>query len=94
MKPDQGCIVLQANPEGVPIGVFMMTYMNHLYNKTENTAVEVAFWIDPKSRTRENYKELLGAYKYWAKKSGCTSLMMGKMKSRDEVETYSLRKVN
>jgi hypothetical protein len=92
MAPSTGCIVLLLENDKV-IGFFMMTYMNHLYNKREKTAVEVAFWIDEDKRTISNYKQLLGSYKYWAKKTGCNSMMLGKLKSRDEIETYVLRKV-
>jgi hypothetical protein len=90
-RTDGVVIVLYNN--GKAEGVIVASVMNHFFNKNHRTAVELAFWINEDSRSRASVKQLLGAYKYWAKRAGCHSILMGKLNNKNEVETYTIRKL-
>lgn len=83
-KPEDGIILLYDR-----CGILVASRIQHLFNKEENTAIELAFW----ARDKKAVKPLLKAYKYWAKRVGCTSIMYGKMKHKNEVEEYIIRKL-
>ena len=88
---DGSVVMLMDNKE--PVGVIAASYMLQLFNKKEKTAVELAFWIEPEYRSFKNMRLLLGAYKYWAKMKGCTSILMGKLKNDKDIETYNVRRL-
>lgn len=91
-REDTCCILLEAADKTV-IGILVCSHMSHMFNKSEKTAVELAFWIRPEHRTLSGTKELLKAYRYWAKKIGCTSLFMGHLQN-GSVETYKIKRIN
>ena len=91
-KEDTCCILLEG-PDKSVIGILVCSHMTHMFNKKEKTAVELAFWIRPEHRTLSGTKELLKAYRYWAKKIGCTSLFMGHLQN-GSVETYKIKRIN
>jgi hypothetical protein len=74
-------------------GFLVCSHMTHMWNKSEKTAVELAFWIKPEYKSFKAIKMILGAYRYWARKIGCNSLLMGKLTNPDEVETYKIRRL-
>ena len=76
-----------------PVGVLVASYVEHMFNKTEKTAVELAFFIKEDYRSYSSLKDLLAAYHYWAKQIGCTSIMQGKLKNKNEVESYTIRRL-
>lgn len=88
----QGCIILLVKRDK-PVGLLACSHMPLLFNPKYKSAVELAFWIEPEYRNNTSLKMLLGAYKYWAKRVGCTHIMYGKMKSNDISETYTVRKL-
>lgn len=75
------------------IGAMICSTMQQVFNKTEKTAVELGFWITEKHRTPGALKKLLQAYRYWAKRIGCTSILQGKLTDRNNTETYTIRKL-
>lgn len=90
----QGCFVLLVSETGQVDGLLIGSYMNHMFNKAEKTAVEIALYIREGVATRALYKKLLQAYRYWAKSIGCNSIMTGQLApSPTEVESYSIRKL-
>ena len=92
-EPDVSAVVLLMEGD-TPIGVLACSAMVQMFNSSEKTGVELAFWITPEKRTQSGMKKLLQAYRYWCRKIKCTSILMGKMKNDKEVETYSIRKLN
>ena len=91
-KLTDGSIILLLEGE-TPVGCLVASAVEHMFNRKEKTGVELAFWITPKKRTSEGIKMLLRAYRYWCKSTECTSILMGKLKNRDETETYTIRKL-
>ena len=91
-EPDASAVILLLD-EGTPIGILACSAMVQMFNSSEKTGVELAFWITPGKRTQSGMKKLLKAYRYWCRKTKCTSILMGKMKNSDSVETYSIRKL-
>lgn len=79
--------------EGKLIGAIICSTMQQVFNKSEKTAVELGFWITEKHRTPGALKKLLQAYRYWAKRIGCTSILQGKLTDRNNTETYTIRKL-
>lgn len=92
-EPDASAVVLLIE-NNIPIGILACSAMLQMFNSGEKTGVELAFWITPDRRTQSGIKKLLKAYRYWCRQTNCTSILMGKMKSDKEVETYSIRKLN
>ena len=91
-KQEDGVVILLLEGE-TPVGCLVASAIHHMFNKKEKTGVELAFWITKEKRTLTGMKMLLKAYRYWCKNTGCTSLLMGKLKSKDTVETYTIRKI-
>lgn len=91
-QPDRGVTILLMDEDRI-VGAVICSSARQVFNSAEKTAVEVAFWIIPEYRTRANLKNLLGAYKYWARKTGCTTIMYGKLKDKGSVESYIVRKL-
>lgn len=89
---DKSSIILLRS-EDKTVGLLACSVLQQLFNKNERTACELVFWVQPECRNIITLKKLLQAYRFWAKKVGCTSIMYGKMKSKYEVETYVLRKL-
>lgn len=89
---DNGCILVLKDKEDL-VGALACSHMTHLFNKKEKTAVEIGFWVKPSYRSFSAMKKLIGAYKYWAKKTGCSSMLMGKLKTNDTVENYVFRSI-
>jgi hypothetical protein len=75
------------------VGAVICSSMQQIFNRTEKTAVELGFWITPEYRTVTAIKKLMSAYKFWAKKIGCTSILYGKLKDGETVESYTVRKL-
>lgn len=90
--PNRGVTILLLE-DGVLIGAMICSTMHQVFNKSEKTAVELGFWITPEKRTPTSLKKLLQAYRYWAKRIGCTSILQGKLTDRKHTETYSIRKI-
>ena len=90
--PNTGVTILLED-EGRLIGAMICSTMQQVFNKSEKTAVELGFWITPDKRTPTALKKLLQAYRYWAKRVGCTSILQGKLTDRKNTETYTIRKL-
>ena len=91
-NPKEGIIfVLEVN--GVVQGVLVASSFAHAFNRSVLMAAEVGFWIDPEYRSVATIKALMRAYRVWAKTIGCTSILVGKLKSQGEPETYNIRKL-
>lgn len=90
--PNSGVTILLYD-DGRLIGAIICSTMQQVFNQSEKTAVELGFWITPKSRTPAALKKLLSAYRYWAKRVGCTSILQGKLTDRKNTETYTIRKL-
>ena len=91
-SPDTGVVILLVDNEAI-VGAMICSYMNQIFNKEEKSAVEIAFWIKPEYKSISNLKSILGAYRYWAKQMGCTSILYGKLKNDSSVESYIVRKL-
>lgn len=89
---DTNCIILLYQ-EGKAVGLIGMSHMTHMFNKSEKTAIELAFWLTFGHKTKSNAKKLLQAYYYWAKKIGCTTILTGSLKKDTEVETYKIKRI-
>ena len=90
--PNDGSVVLLQEGSRI-IGILICSAVYQMYNRKEKTAVEIAFWITPDARTLAGMKLMLKAYKYWATKTKCTSILYGKLKGKEEVESYIMRKL-
>ena len=91
-KLSDGSIILLLDRE-TPVGCLVCSAIEHMFNRKEKTGVELAFWITSSKRTLRGMKMLLQAYRYWCKTVGCTSILMGKLKTKNETETYTIRKL-
>jgi hypothetical protein len=89
---DTGGIVLLKDGS-TAIGIIAFTYMLHMFNTDHKTAVELAFWVKPESRTIRAHRLLIGAYRDWARRTGCHSILMGKLKNKNEVESFTIRRL-
>jgi hypothetical protein len=90
--PNSG-VTIMLFEEGRLIGAIICSTMQQVFNKSEKTAVELGFWITEKHRTPGALKKLLQAYRYWAKRIGCTSILQGRLTDRNNTETYTIRKL-
>lgn len=90
-KEDTCCILLEG-PDKSVIGILVCSHMTHMFNKKEKTAVELAFWIRPEHQSLSGAKELLRAYRYWAKTIGCTTILTGSLQNNG-VETYKIKRI-
>jgi hypothetical protein len=90
--PNNGVTIMLLE-EGKLIGAIICSTMQQVFNKSEKTAVELGFWITEKHRNPSSMKKLLQAYRYWAKRVGCTSILQGKLTDRNNTETYTIRKL-
>lgn len=70
-------------------GILVASSLTQMFNSKEKTACELALYGEDKGTV----KLLMKAYKYWAKKTGCTSILYGGLKSPNEVERYIVRKL-
>ena len=91
--PNIGTTILLYKEEKL-IGAIICSTMRQIFNKAEKTAVEIGFWITPEAHSTSALKKLLSAYRYWAKKTGCTSILYGKLKDPGSPESYIVRKLN
>lgn len=91
-SPDKGVTIMLLENDRL-VGAMICSSMQQIFNRREKTAVEIGFWIKPGARTLAAMKKILGAYRYWARQTGCTSILYGKLKNDDSVESYSLRKL-
>lgn len=91
-KQEEGCVVLLKDGEKT-VGLIAVSYILQMFNVNHKTAVEVAYFIEPEYRTPAAHKALLKAYKFWARKVGCHSILMGKIKNMNEVETFTIRRL-
>lgn len=93
-KPEDEVIIITLVDENdIPQGVLAAGHMDPLFNHSARTAIEIAFWLNPGYRTHSNKKQLLQAYKYWAKLVGCKTYIVGKFVDQGKPETYSIRKL-
>lgn len=90
--PAQGCTICLYEGD-LLVGAMICTSMKQVFNQSEKTAVELGFWITPEHRTSKSLRKILSAYRYWAKRTGCTSILYGKMKDANTVESYVIRKI-
>lgn len=90
--PNLGVTILLLE-DGKLIGAMICSTMQQVFNNSEKTAVELGFWITEEHRTASALKKLLQAYRYWAKRVGCTSILQGKLTDRKNTETYTIRKL-
>lgn len=90
--PNSGVTILLLEDEKL-VGAIICSTMQQVFNKSEKTAVELGFWITEEHRTASALKKLLQAYRYWAKRVGCTSILQGKLTDRKNTETYTIRKL-
>lgn len=88
----QGCSLL-LYVDMKPVGVLICSYMKHFFNQNHKTAVELAYWIQPEYKTYSTSRLLLKAYKEWAKRVGCKSYLLGKLRDNRPEETL-LRKIS
>lgn len=91
-KKEEGCVILLVDVE-TTVGLIAVSHIFHMFNVAHKTAVEIAYFIEPEYRTPAAHKLLLKAYKFWARKIGCHSILMGKIKNKNEVETYTIRRL-
>jgi hypothetical protein len=92
---ENGVVLLLTDEEtGGITGILGCSYVSQMFNNKEKTAVELAFWIQPEYRDYSSLRLLLQAYKFWAKKIGCSTILFGKMKNKSSVESYIIRKLN
>lgn len=96
LKADQKdtCFILLLDEAENTVGLIGMTHMAHLFNSKEKTAIELAFWLREGHQTKANAKKLLQAYRYWAKRIGCTTILLGSLKGNKEIETYKVKRLN
>lgn len=92
-KNEDACCILSCLDTGETVGLIICSSMGHMFNKDERTAIEIAFWINPKYRTFSRVKELLKAYHYWAKKIGCSSILTGTLQGTSATEIYKIRRI-
>ena len=88
---NNGAVILLLEDDN-PVGVLHCSAMPHLFNRSEKTAIEIAFWVTPERRSAAGLRKLLGAYRYWAKQTGCNTILTGRLRDKS-VETYSIRKL-
>jgi hypothetical protein len=89
---NDGCVIL-LKEDTKTVGILICSSMSHFFNSTEKTAMELAFWIRPDKRDYSSIKALVKAYKYWAKTTGCTSILLGKLKNSKTTETFTLKRI-
>jgi len=87
-------IVFILEVSGVAQGVLAASTFTHAFNKDYKMACEIGFWLTKDYRTKSTIRALISGYKAWAKAVGCSSMLMGKLKSPGEPETYKIRKVS
>lgn len=93
-KPESDVIIITLVDEhDIPQGILAAGHMDPLFNHGARTAIEIAFWLNPGYRTYSNKKQLLQAYRYWAKLVGCKAYIVGKFVDQGKPETYSIRKL-
>ncbi len=90
---ENNCIILLMD-QNKAVGIIGMSHMTHMFNSKEKTAIELAFWLLEPYRTKGNARKLLQAYRFWAKRIGCTSILIGNLKGPKEVETYRIKRIN
>lgn len=90
--PEKGVTIMLLDDDRL-VGAMICSSMLQIFNRSEKTAVEIAFWIKPEARNLTTMKKIMGAYRYWAKRTGCTSIMHGKLKNESSIESYTIRKL-
>lgn len=92
-EKEDAVILLLIDERAGPVGVLVASKIYQMFNRKEKTGAELAFWLKDEYRERKNYRLLISAYKFWCKKVGCTSYLIGKMKNSDKPEEYNLRRI-
>jgi hypothetical protein len=88
----RGCLILLMEEQTI-VGALLTAVVPLTFNHSAKNATELAFYIRPEYRTLSSMRMVLSAYRYWAKQAGCQTIMMGKITSADEAETYTVRKI-
>ena len=85
--------LLLCNDSGFVIGFLSASAAPLIFNDKDKVAVELGFWVYKEHRSQSALKKLLDAYYYWARTVGCQAAILGKIKNRDEIETYKVKKL-
>lgn len=85
--------ILLCSSSGNVIGFLCAAASPLAFSEKDKIAVELGFWIYKEHRTQEAFKKLLEAYYYWARAVGCKAAILGKIKNKETVETYRLKKL-
>lgn len=83
-SPLNEAVVVLMEHEGVPVGVIAMLATKSLFNH-DLMAVEQIWWVDPPHRKARNSLALLNLVHDWAKKVGCTSVVLSGLNSSTDV---------
>lgn len=78
----QAMCVLSMSDEGKPVGVLVAYNFQTLFSKNK-VAVECVWWLDPEYRTIPRANDMMDAFEYWAKASGCYVAQYGLLASAD-----------
>lgn len=89
---DKICTVMLKKEEET-IGFITMAASNYHFSN-EKMAIELGFWIKPDHRSFSNLRKLVSSYFYWAKKIGCKTAMLGKLKDKHSPEYYIIRRLS
>jgi len=71
-------ILLLSVAEGEPTGMLIASAQEMSFS-TDRFAVELAWWVEPEYRNSPAAQRLIEVYEYWAKKVGCTHVMMSSL---------------
>lgn len=79
-------IILLSFLEGIPVGVLGCSVSLPLWT-TEKLATELLFYVADATNQRRIAQSLLRAYKFWARKVGCSYIEYSVMKLGKEIHT-------
>lgn len=85
--------ILLCKDNGHVIGFIAAAASPLAFSENDKIAVELGFWVYKEHRSATALKKLLEAYYYWARTVGCKAAVLGKIKNRDDIETYRLKKL-
>lgn len=90
-KQDVCTVLLKDNEKTV--GLISMGKGPMPANKDAKIATELAFWILPEYNDFKAKRMLLSAFIFWARKTGCKAALIGRLRSKQAPETYTVRKL-
>ena len=85
--------ILLVSDKNECVGALTAMRAPSLHNYSSLMAYELAFWIKPEFRNKTTVKQILNAYYFWARKTGCVSAFIGKIKERNGKEIQTMRKL-